>query len=132
MNTLLIELRKLLKASCPKRVLKISLKKTKDFWEQFCGKIKITTTDDSFNILVNEWLPYQMLSSRVWGRTGFYQVGGAFGFRDQLQDMLSIMLLNEEIARKHIISCASHQFEDGDVQHWWQPTCNWCQDAYKR
>lgn len=110
---------KLIEGIVPNKSAEISLEKAKDFWDKFCGKIKISTPDDTFNILINEWLPYQMLSSRVWARTGFYQVGGAFGFRDQLQDMLSIMLLNEDIARKHIVNCASHQFEDGDVQHWW-------------
>lgn len=110
---------KLIEGLMPNFSAELSLKNTSAFWNEFCGKIKVTTPDDSFNILVNNWLPYQILSSRVWARTGFYQVGGAFGFRDQLQDMLSIMLLDEKIARKFIVNFAAHQFEDGDVQHWW-------------
>ncbi len=103
------------------RSAEISLVNAQKFWDELCGRIKVTTPDESFNYMVNGWLQYQMLSCRVWARTGFYQVGGAYGFRDQLQDMLSVMLLNEDIARKYIISCAAHQFEDGDVQHWWHP-----------
>lgn len=110
---------KLTEGLLPNFSAELSLKNASGFWDEFCGRIKVTTPDDSFNILVNNWLPYQILSSRVWARTGFYQVGGAYGFRDQLQDMLSIMLLDEKIARKFIINFAAHQFEDGDVQHWW-------------
>lgn len=68
---------------------------------------------------ISKWLPYQVMNSRFWGRTGFYQAGGAIGFRDQLQDCLSVLYVDPELVRRHILNCASHQFEEGDVMHWW-------------
>jgi len=73
------------------------------------------------NAMLNVWLPCQTEMSRLRGRTGFYQPGGAYGFRDQLQDMLPMIGIDDKMVRNHICLCASHQFEDGDVQHWWHP-----------
>ncbi len=70
---------------------------------------------------ITKWLPYQIMNSRFYGRTGFYQAGGAIGFRDQLQDCLGVLFVNPELVKRHIIECAAHQFEAGDVQHWWHP-----------
>jgi cyclic beta-1,2-glucan synthetase len=98
-----------------------SLEKVKDYWKQTLGVLQIETPDTSLNILTNGWLTYQTLSSRLWARSGFYQSGGAFGFRDQLQDVLSLVYTVPNIAREQILLSASRQFKEGDVQHWWHP-----------
>ena len=97
------------------------LHETLTFWERRLSAISIHTPDALLNQTVNRWLPYQTLCGRIWGRTGFYQAGGAFGFRDQLQDMLALLLTDPALMRSHLILCAEHQFEAGDVQHWWHP-----------
>ena len=98
-----------------------SLEKVKDYWKKTLGKLQIETPDAATNILANGWLTYQTLACRVWGRSGFYQSGGAFGFRDQLQDVLSLLFTDTEIVKKQILLAASRQFKEGDVQHWWHP-----------
>lgn len=98
-----------------------ALNKVKRYWEKTTTVLKIETPDIALNTITNGWLNYQSLSSRLWGRSGFYQSGGAFGFRDQLQDVLSLLYTTPALARQQILLCASHQFEEGDVQHWWHP-----------
>ena len=90
-------------------------------WQDILDDIKITTPDKALNVLANGWLTYQVLSSRFWGRSGFYQSGGAFGFRDQLQDVMSLMHNHNHISRDYILYAATRQFKEGDVQHWWHP-----------
>ncbi|EHJ58309.1 carbohydrate binding protein [Novosphingobium pentaromativorans US6-1] len=90
-------------------------------WETRLGAVCVTTPDPAFDIMVNRWLPYQVTSARVRARAGFYQAGGAFGYRDQLQDVLALLHSDPGAARAQILAAAAHQFEEGDVLHWWHP-----------
>ncbi len=99
------------------------LKAVQAHWQRLVGGIRISTSAKAFDTLVNGWLLYQTYTARLMGRTGYYQSGGAFGFRDQLQDVLALAYTNPAVTRAHILKCAERQFIEGDVLHWWhEPT----------
>ncbi|HWQ72178.1 MAG TPA: glucoamylase family protein [Desulfitobacteriaceae bacterium] len=96
-----------------------TLQEVKNFWDNILNKLKVHTPEKSMDILLNRWLLYQTIVCRLWARSAFYQSGGAYGFRDQLQDVMPLGIIAPEIAREQIIRHCARQFVEGDVQHWW-------------
>ena len=101
------------------RKLKKNWTMSKNSGTAYWGLSRSGLPDPSMDLLLNRWLIYQVLACRMWGRTSFYQSSGAFGFRDQLQDSMALVHCLPEVTRQHIIESSSHQFIEGDVQHWW-------------
>lgn len=97
------------------------LERVKQYWDDLLGAVKVETTDRAMDILVNGWLLYQAVSCRLFARAAFYQCGGAYGFRDQLQDAMALVWTKPEMLKEQILLASSRQFEEGDVQHWWHP-----------
>jgi cellobiose phosphorylase len=100
---------------------RVALEQVWRFWKDKLGVLHAETPDPALDVLINGWLPYQILSCRMWGRSGSYQSAGAYGYRDQLQDCVALLHEAPDLARRHVLLCAGRQFVEGDVQHWWHP-----------
>lgn len=98
-----------------------ALEEVRDFWRELVSRIQVRTPEPAIDLMLNGWLVYQNLSCRIWARSAFYQSGGAFGYRDQLQDAAALVTLRPDLTRAQILLHAAHQFSEGDVLHWWHP-----------
>jgi len=115
------EMRRIVLAYRDGTTVEAALERTKAWWDGLLGTVEVHTPELAADFLVNRWLLYQTLSCRLWARSASYQSGGAFGFRDQLQDVMALLHARPSLAREQILLAAGRQFREGDVQHWWHP-----------
>ncbi|MGH8214984.1 MAG: GH36-type glycosyl hydrolase domain-containing protein [Rhodanobacteraceae bacterium] len=115
------EARELVRAFGDIDAARTELERVRGDWHGTISQLHVRTPDAATDLMVNGWLIYQVLASRIFGRGGYYQSGGAWGFRDQLQDVMAVMHTRPDLAREQLLRCARHQFSEGDVQHWWHP-----------
>ena len=113
--------RRLVRAYAEPGRVQAALEEAGALWDRILGTVQVRTPDPAMDLMLNRWLIYQALACRMWGRSAFYQSGGAFGFRDQLQDAMAVVYGAPEEAGAQILRAAARQFEEGDVQHWWHP-----------
>jgi cellobiose phosphorylase len=113
------EMHEYLKSYRQTAMTNVSYQEVQEFWDDLLGQVQVYTPDSGLNLLLNRWLIYQTLSCRLWARSAFYQSGGAYGFRDQLQDCLALLYAKPLLAKAQIVKHAAHQFREGDVEHWW-------------
>ena len=99
----------------------VELLRVKQQWREILDRVQVETPDPQVNLILNHWLLYQTIVCRLYARSAFYQAGGAYGFRDQLQDVMALTIARPDLTRRQIVNASSHQFREGDVQHWWHP-----------
>ena len=117
----LAEVHRLIGEYTPSHRADAALTQVQQQWDRYLNALQVTTPDPGIDLMLNRWLVYQVLACRVWARSAFYQSGGAYGFRDQLQDVMALVYSAPAEARAQILRSAARQFEEGDVQHWWHP-----------
>ncbi|MDH4566337.1 cyclic beta 1-2 glucan synthetase [Pseudomonas sp. BN414] len=111
----------LLRNALSRGAAQAALQTVREHWRETLGQVRVETAEPAVDLMLNGWLLYQVIASRFLARSGYYQSGGAYGFRDQLQDSMAMLHTAPQSARQHLLLCAAHQFLEGDVQHWWHP-----------